>query len=211
VTEMPSINALLMPIMMICICAMNLIWNGRRTDGRFSLDAARLQAALTEELYLLARLYRSNLDLLNRTEVRLLSTRVSLAIFRANVPRLTVLEEETIRCLVAVHANNEHIEMMVAERAKSIKNGQCTIYVFEKDEPSVELFRALFQDGSALVDRAIEALETRRASSAGFAGATARLLGFTALKPDVAELTASPAKSASLPATVRTAAVEPAL
>ena len=209
-TEMPSINALLMPIMMICICAMNLIWNSRRTDGRFSLDAARLQAALTEELYLLARLYRSNLDLLNRTEVRLLSTRVPLAIFRANVPRLTVLEEETIRCLVAVHANNEHIEMMVAERAKSIKNGQCTIYVLEKDEPSAELFRALFQDGSALVDRAIEALETRRASSAGFAGTTPRLLGFTALKPEVADLMTSPARSANLPATVRTAAVEPA-
>jgi hypothetical protein len=204
-TEMPSINAILMPIMMLLICAMNLFWSSRRTDGRFSIDAARLQAALTEELYLLARLYRSNLDLLDRPEVRLLSTRVPLAIFRANVPRLTLLEEEAIRCLVAVHANNEHIEMMVAERAKSIKNGQCTIYVFEKDEPSLELFRALFADGAALVDRAIEALEARRASSANFAGATARLLGFTAPKSD-AELTAPPTRPARLPAT----AVEPA-
>lgn len=209
-TEMPSINAILMPIMMVLICAMNLFWNGRRTEGRTSLDAARLQAALTEELYLLARLYRANLDLLDRAEVRLMSTRVPLSIFRANLPRLTLLEEEAIRCLVAVHANNEHIEMMVAERAKSIKNGQCTIYVFEKDEPSVELFRALLQDGAALVGRAIEALEARRASSASFAGATARLLGFTAPKPDVAELTASPAGPANLPAAVRTAAVEPA-
>ena len=33
VTEMPSLNALLMPIMMICICAMNLIWNGRRLEA----------------------------------------------------------------------------------------------------------------------------------------------------------------------------------
>ena len=69
-TEIPSINAVLMPIMML-ICAMNLFWNGRRTEGRSSLDAARLQAALTEELYLLARLYRSNLDRLDRAEVRL--------------------------------------------------------------------------------------------------------------------------------------------
>jgi hypothetical protein len=210
-TEMPSINAILMPIMMVLICAMNLFWSSRRTEGRFSIDAARLQAALTEELYLLGRLYRSNLDLLDRAEVRLLSTRVPLAIFRANVPRLTLLEEEAIRCLVAVHANNEHIEMMVAERAKSIKNGQCTIYVFEKDEPSLELFRALFQDGAALVERAIEALEARGASSASFAGTTARLLGFTAPKSAAAELAASPARPASLPASVRTATVEPAL
>jgi hypothetical protein len=105
---------------------------------------------------------------------------VPLAIFRANEPRLTLLEQDAIRCLVAVHANNEHIEMMAAERAKTIKNGQCTIYVFEKDNPSVELFRALFQDGSSLVDRAIGALEVRRASNASFAATTARLLGFAA-------------------------------
>jgi hypothetical protein len=67
--------------------------------------------------------------------------------------------------------------MMVAERAKSIKNGQCTIYVFEKDEPSVELFRALFLDGSSLVDRAIEALETRCVSSASLASATGETAG----------------------------------
>jgi hypothetical protein len=47
VTELPSLNAMLMPIMMIGICAMNLIWNGRRADGRFSLDAGRLRTALT--------------------------------------------------------------------------------------------------------------------------------------------------------------------
>ncbi len=216
-SEMPSLNALLMPIMMICICAMNLFWNGRRTEGRLSVDAARLQAALTEELYLLARLYRSNLALLDHAEVRLLSTRVPLAIFRANVPRLTMLDEDAIRCLVSVHANNEHIEMMVAERAKSLKNGPCTIYVFEKDDPSIELFRSLFHDGASLVDRAIEALEIRRLSAAGFAGTTARLLGFTApkanvkadAKPDAAELMAPRAKSAGLP-DARAAAVEAA-
>ena len=104
-TEMPSLNALLMPIMMICICAMNLIWNGRRTDGRTTLDATRLQAALTEELYLLAKLYRTNLELLDRAEVRLLSTRIPMAIFRANVPRLTLLDEDVVRCLVVHHSD----------------------------------------------------------------------------------------------------------
>ena len=213
-TEMPSLNTLLMPLMMICICAMNLIWNGRRADGRTTLDAARLQAALAEELYLLAKLYRSNLELLDRPEVRLLSTRIPMAVFRANVPRLTLLDEDIIRCLVAVHGNNEHVEMLVAERAKSIKNGQCTIYVFEKDDPSIKPFRAVFQQGSQLIDHAIEALETRRGGSTpGFARATtgvARLLGFTAPKGDVAELMASQARPAIDPAG-RTRAVEQAL
>jgi hypothetical protein len=214
VTELPSLNALLMPIMMIMICAMNLIWSGRRTESRFSLDATRLLAALTEELYLLAKLYRSNLELLDRAEVRLLSTRIPMAIFRANVPRLTLLDEETIRCLVAVHGNNEHVEMLIAERAKSIKNGQCTIYVFEKDDPSIEQFRSVFAEGSQLIDHAIGALEAKREASHASLANAARLLGFTTRKPDVAELMASQTRPAGLPAiepAARAATIEQAL
>ena len=217
-TEMPSLNALLMPIMMICICAMNLIWNGRRADGRTTLDATRLQAALTEELYLLAKLYRTNLELLDRAEVRLLSTRIPMAIFRANVPRLTLLDEDVVRCLVAVHGNNEHVEMLIAERAKSIKNGQCTIYVFEKDDPCIAQFRAVFAEGSQLVEHAIAALEAKReVTRASFVGATtnvARLLGFTERKPDLPELMASQTKAAGLAAidpAARHAAIEQAM
>lgn len=217
-SEFPSLNALLMPIMMICICALNLIWSGRRTESRSSLDGARLLAALTEELYLLSKLYRSNLEFLDRAEVRLLSTRVPLAIFRANVPRLTLLDEDTVRCVVAVHANNEHVEMMVAERAKSIKNGPSTVYVFDTCEPSIEDFRALFEEGLSLVDHAIETLEAKREvpekrwlrATANAAG----LLGFSAPKPNVAELiapeTPSIAPSASESET-RVIAIERAL
>ena len=82
--------------------------------------------------------------------------------------------------------------------------------MFEKDDPSVELFRALFQDGSSLVDRAIGALEFRRASNASFAGTTARLLGFAAPQPDVAELMAASANSAKLPAAAHNATAQPA-
>jgi hypothetical protein len=205
-TELPSINALLMPIMMICICAMNLIWNGRRADGRTTLDAIRLQAALTEELYLLAKLYRTNLELLDRAEVRLLSTRIPMAIFRANVPRLTLLDEDTIRCLVSIHGNNEHVEMLVSEHAKSIKNGQCTVYIFEKDDPSIAQFRAMFAEGSQLIDHAIQTLEARRdASRATFTNA-ATLLGFAERRLDAAELVAPQARPAA-----RHAAIEQVL
>jgi hypothetical protein len=144
-----------------------------------------------------------------------------MGIFRANVPRLTVLDEDTIRCLVAIHGNNEHVEMLIAERAKSIKHGPCTIYVFEKDDPSIEQFRSVFTEGAELVDHAIEALEAKReASQAKFAGTAAgaatvaRLLGFTERKPDVTELTAAQTRAAVLPAidaAARAAAMEQAI
>ena len=157
-----------MPLMMIFICAVNLVVTHRRVENRFSMDGTRLEAALLEELRLLARLYRSNLFLLEQQEMRLVSTRIPLAVFRANVGRITLLDEVSIRQMVAVHANNEHIEMMVAERAKSIKGGQCTVYVFDKgDNCAVDTFRELFSQALASVDSVIGDIETRRASSAG--------------------------------------------
>jgi hypothetical protein len=155
-----------MPLMMIFICALNLVVTHRRAENRFSLDGARLEVALVEELRLLTRLYRSNLFLMEQQEMRLVSTRIPLAVFRANLGRITLLDEASIRQIVAVHANNEHIEMMVAERAKSIKNGQCTIYVFDKgDDCAVDTFRELFSQAVASVEGVIQDIEARKASS----------------------------------------------
>jgi len=155
-----------MPVMMIFICAMNLVVTHRRAEQRFSLDGRRLETALVEELRLLARLYKSNLYLLDQQETRLISTRIPLAIFRANVGRITLLEEDSIRQLVAVHANNEHIEMMVAERAKSIKSGQCTVYVFDQsDKAAIEEFRALFAQALATVESLVADFEATRAAA----------------------------------------------
>jgi hypothetical protein len=155
-----------MPLMMIFICALNLVVTHRRAENRSSLDGTRLEAALVEELRLLARLYQSNLVLLEQEEMRLVSTRIPLAVFRANVGRITLLDEVSIKQMVAVYANNEHIEMMVAERAKSIKNGQCTIYVFDKgDNSAVDTFRELFSQALASVESVIQNIEARRASS----------------------------------------------
>jgi hypothetical protein len=155
---------LVIPSMMMFICATNLIVTHRRAENRFSLDGKRLEAALVEELRLLAKLYRSNLGLLEQQEVRLLSTRIPLAVFRGNVGRITLLDEDSIRKLVAVHGNNEHIEMTVAERAKSIKNGQCSVYVFDEAEGCpVENFRELFGRGLAMVETVVQHLEARKA------------------------------------------------
>jgi hypothetical protein len=155
-----------MHLMMIFICALNLVVTHRRAESRFSLDGRRLEVALVEELRLLARLYRSNLYLLEQEEIRLVSTRIPLAIFRANVGRITLLDEASIRQVVAVHANNEHMEMMVAERAKSIKNGQCAIYVFDKsDSCAVDRFRDLFGQALASVEGVIQDFEAMRAAS----------------------------------------------
>jgi hypothetical protein len=108
--------------------------------------------------------------------------------------------------------------MLIAERAKSIKNGQCTIYVFEKDDPCIAQFRAVFAEGSQLVEHAIAALEAKReVTRASFVGATtnvARLLGFTERKPDLPELMASQTKAAGLAAidpAARHAAIEQAM
>jgi hypothetical protein len=157
---------LIIPMMMIFICAMNLIVTHRRAENRLALDGKRLEAALIEELRLLVRLYRSNLYLLDQQELRLISTRIPLAVFRANVGRITLLDEDSIRQVVAVHANNEHIEMMVAERAKSIKNGQCTIYVFDKgDNFAVDSFRDLFNQALVSIESIIQDLEAKKATS----------------------------------------------
>jgi hypothetical protein len=166
-TEAASIlQFLAMPLMMIFICAMNLIVTHRRTESRVALDGRRLQAALVEELRLLARLYRSNLFLLEQQEMRLISTRTPLTIFRANVGRITLLDEQVITQLVGLHANNEHLELMVAERAKSIKGGQCTIYMFDKaDIGAVETFRDLFSQALASVETVVEDLEARSAAA----------------------------------------------
>ena len=157
--------SLAMPLMMVLICAVNLFVTHRRSESRLSLDGKRLETALVEELRLLARLYRSNLKLLENEELRLISTRMPLAVFRGNVGRITLLEEESIRRVIAVHGNNEHIEMMVSERAKSIKNGQCTVYIFEKGEHSFVHFRELFMESLELVKNAIVSLEGKRPAS----------------------------------------------
>lgn len=157
---------LAMPLMMICICATNLIVTHRRAENRFALDGQRLEVALVEELRLLMRLYRSNLYLLEQQEFRLISTRIPLAVFRTNVGRITLLDDDVIRQVVAIHANNEHIEMMVAERAKSIKGGQATVYVFDNsDKQAIENFRDLFGQALASVESVIQDLEARRDAS----------------------------------------------
>ncbi len=153
-------------MLLILIWAMNLIVTHLRVGNRLPLDGKRLEAALVEQLRLFARLCRSNLYLLEQQVIRLISTRILAAVFRANVGRVALLDEASVRHLIALHAYNEHIEMMVAERAKSIKSGRCTICVFDKsDNCVVETFRDLFNQAFASFERVIQDFEARKVTS----------------------------------------------
>jgi hypothetical protein len=141
-------------MVMLVIFGLNIALIHRRAERRSSDEASRFQAAVVAELRCLADMYQANLRLMRRGQPYLMSTRSALAVYRGNMGKLTLLERPAIECLVYVHSKNENIEIQLAARARSIKNGPAIVYCFEPNDPNFAELKRLYKEAWADVVRA---------------------------------------------------------
>src|SRR4051812_35769383 len=106
--------------MMLGMVAINHAIMIYRAEGRLALEADRLRAALASELQMLADIYRTNIELINRKANYLLSARSPVLVYRHNLGKMTSLfDAALLERLVAHFAQNEIIEAVLAAHAQS--------------------------------------------------------------------------------------------
>ena len=124
-------------LLMLGMVALNHLIVHQRTERRYAIEAARLSAALGAELRMLHDLYAKNLELLDAKAGYLMSTRSPVLVYKSNLGRLSSLfEAPIIEHLVAVFAQNERIEALLAAHSNS-KGG--LTYVLTADSKVDEL------------------------------------------------------------------------
>jgi hypothetical protein len=107
-------------LLMLGMVTLNHLIVHHRTERRYALEAARLRSALIAELRALHKLYRTNLDLIEKKANYLLSTRTIVVVYKANLGRLTSLfEPAVIERLVSWFFENEVLEAQLAAQATS--------------------------------------------------------------------------------------------
>jgi hypothetical protein len=156
-----SLGSFIPVILMVCIVITNHLVTGQRTDKRTALESSRLSAALAAELRALLELYRTNLDLIAQKANYILSSRSSVAIYKGNLGRLTtLLDEAAIEQAVAVFAQNERIEAIIAAHATL----RCNLtYQIAPADAKFDDWSQMYLEGSRSIAFACRVLE----SSAG--------------------------------------------
>jgi hypothetical protein len=105
-------------LLMLSIVITNHVVAGQRNEKRTTAESFRFSIALLAELRAILELYKMNLDLIERKAGYILSTRSSIVVYKGNLGRLTMLlDESTIEHVVAVFAQNERIEAIIAAHA----------------------------------------------------------------------------------------------
>ena len=144
-------------VLMLSIVVMNHVVTGQRNDKKTATEASRFSAALAAELRAVLDLYRMNLDLIEQKANYLLSTRSSIAIYRGNLGRLTMLlEQPAIEHVVAVFAQNERIEAVVAAHA----NLKCNLtYQLTATDIKFDEWKQMYEQASRNVAATCRMLE----------------------------------------------------
>jgi hypothetical protein len=95
----------------------HLIRHHRAERGR-AIESSRLRGALISELQALHKAYCLSLELIESGANYLMSTRSVVLVYKGNLGRLTsLLEPAAIECAIAVFAENEMIEGLLAAHA----------------------------------------------------------------------------------------------
>jgi hypothetical protein len=143
--------------MMLTIVVMNHVITGQRNDRKSAGEATKFRAALAAELRAMLDLYEMNLDLISKKADYLLSTRSSIVVYKGNLGRLTMLlEQPAIEHVVAVFAQNERIEAVVAARS----NFKCNLtYQFAPADAHFDQWKRMYEEASQSIVRTCRLLE----------------------------------------------------
>lgn len=158
-----SLGSFIPVVMMLGIVITNHLVTGQRTDKKTALESSRLSAAIVAELRALLELYRTNLDLIEQKANYILSSRSSVAIYKGNLGRLTTLLDETsIEHVVAVYAQNERVEAIIAAHS----NLKCNLtYQLVPAEVKFDEWKKMYLEGYRSISFACRVLENKAAAS----------------------------------------------
>jgi hypothetical protein len=132
----------------------SMILNHRRTEARNAIDAGRLRAALQVELAMLQAAYEDNLRLLESGHEVLPSSRQMITLYRANLGRIQLLNEEEIPAIVAAYGYNEVVESYLGATCKQV--GQA--YRVLAGETPIDAISQRFHAGRAHIATALDAM-----------------------------------------------------
>jgi hypothetical protein len=143
--------------LMVSIIAMNHLITTQRADKRTEREASRLRCALAAELRAILDLYNINLRLIERRANYILSSRSSVALYRANLARIaTLLEPTLVEQLVGVFARNEQVEAVLSAQT-NLKGGLS--YQFSAADVNFEEWKTMFEQSSRDVERVCQLLD----------------------------------------------------
>ena len=143
-------------IVMLGTLTINHVLNRQQAEKRAALETMRFRLALSIEMQALSTLYNDNLDLLNRDAEYVLSTRQSAIVYRGNLGRLMTLDTPVLEQVVAVYAENERIEALLAANAKS---ANALSYRIAPGIPETATLKRMFADATSNMKQACAALD----------------------------------------------------
>jgi hypothetical protein len=144
---------------MIGVVLINHVTTHVRAEKRFALEACRLRGALGAELRSLQSLFAGNLKLLEREANYILSGKTSAPVYKGNLGRLTtLLDRPIIEQVVAIYAQNERIEAMLAACAKPSGG---LAYRLSPGEVDLQELKVMYQEALENIAVIREALEHR--------------------------------------------------
>jgi hypothetical protein len=154
-------HEMITPVMMLCVFMLNARTSFRRMDNKSGQEAERLQQILVEELRALLQLYAANIDLLECHEQVLMAPRAPMVVYRANIARLHTLDDAgLVADLIAIHNKNEQIEMLLQAKAKSVRGGSATVFLFDTVDAK---FQPMLEDFAEQITACIEKYSTKSA------------------------------------------------
>jgi hypothetical protein len=146
-------------LLMISIVVANHVVAGQRTDKKTAAEATRFSAALVAELHAILDLYNINLELIDKRSGYLLSSRTTIAIYKANLARLTtLLDGPAVAHVVGVFAQNERIESLVAAHS----NLKCNLtFQFSPKDINFDEWKGMYEQASRNIISACRYLNER--------------------------------------------------
>ena len=124
-------HEMITPVMMLCVFMLNARTSFRRMDVKSGQEAERLQQVLIEELRALSSFTPRISICLDRHEQILMAPRAPMVVYRANIARLHTIDPGLVADLIAIHNKNEQIEMLVSAKAKTVRGGSATVFLFD--------------------------------------------------------------------------------
>ena len=76
-----------------------------------------------------------------------------MVVYRANIARLHTIDPGLVADLIAIHNKNEQIEMVLSAKAKTVRGGSATVFLFDTMDSK---FQPMLEDFSEEITRCIE-------------------------------------------------------
>jgi hypothetical protein len=98
---------------------------------------------------------------LDHHEQILMAPRAPMVVYRANIARLHTIDPGLVSDLIAIHNKNEQIEMLMSAKAKTVRGGSATVFLFDTMDSK---FQPMLEDFAEEITRCIEKYSTKIAA-----------------------------------------------